>query len=233
MSPRRPRRRARRRSPGRPIVLLVAATIVLALLVGGLIRVSRQSQGYDANSNRSLAAQGGVVAEQSNVTASQVRSLMGTLQTQDRQGLQSSLDTAVLETARQSAAARTSRRARRRRAPSPHSWPPSSPSGPGPSATSGAQWTGSSGCNPLLPPEHPPPTRPPRRAPPASPPSSRRHRPRTASPRPVRCCPVPTASTARCSAPWRRRSATPGSPRRSGSAIRSCGRWARWRRRST
>ncbi|MGD0746906.1 MAG: hypothetical protein ABSB68_03760 [Acidimicrobiales bacterium] len=81
----------------------MAVTIVLALLVGGLIQVSRQSQGYDANSNRSLAAQSGVVAEQSNVTASQVRSLMADLQTQDRQALQSSLDTAVQETARQSA----------------------------------------------------------------------------------------------------------------------------------
>jgi hypothetical protein len=79
--------------------------IVLALLVGGLTQVSRQSQGYDANSNRSLAAQGSVIAEQSNTTASQVRSLMNNLQTQDRQALQASLDAAVQETARQSARA--------------------------------------------------------------------------------------------------------------------------------
>ena len=78
---------------------------MLALLVGGLIQVSAQSRGYDANSNRSLAAQGGVVADQSNVTASEVRSLMGSLQTQDRQTLQSSLDTAVRQTARQSTSA--------------------------------------------------------------------------------------------------------------------------------
>jgi len=63
MSPRRPRRRARRRSPARPVILLIAAVVVLALLVGGLTQVSRQSQGYDANSNQSLAAQGAVVAE--------------------------------------------------------------------------------------------------------------------------------------------------------------------------
>ena len=68
MSPRRPRRRARRRSPARPVILLVAAVVVLVLLVGGLTQVSRQSQGYDANSNRSLAAQGAVLAEQSNAT---------------------------------------------------------------------------------------------------------------------------------------------------------------------
>ena len=36
MSPRRPRRRARRRSPARPIVLLIAVVIGLAVLVGGL-----------------------------------------------------------------------------------------------------------------------------------------------------------------------------------------------------
>ena len=58
MSPRRPRRRARRRSPARPVVLLVAAVVVLALLIGGLTQVSRQSQGYDATSDRALAAQG-------------------------------------------------------------------------------------------------------------------------------------------------------------------------------
>jgi len=79
--------------------------VVLALLVGGLTQVSRQSQGYDANSNQSLAAQGAVVAEQSNVTAAQVRSLIDNLPGQDRQTLQASLDTAVREAAGQSAQA--------------------------------------------------------------------------------------------------------------------------------
>ena len=79
--------------------------VVLALLVGGLTQVSRQSQGYDANSNRSLAAQGSVVADQSNATASQVRTLIDDLQAQDRQALQASLDTAVQEAADQSAQA--------------------------------------------------------------------------------------------------------------------------------
>ena len=53
MSPRRPRRRARAvdHRPGRSSCSS-QAVVVLAVLVGGLTQVSRQSQGYDANSNR-------------------------------------------------------------------------------------------------------------------------------------------------------------------------------------
>ena len=58
MSPRRAHRRPRRRSSARPVVLLVAAVIVVALVVGGLTQVSRQSGGYDSNSNRTLASLG-------------------------------------------------------------------------------------------------------------------------------------------------------------------------------
>ncbi len=105
MSPRRPRRRARRRSPARPITLLIAAVIVLAFIVGGLTQVSRQSQGYDANSDRSLAAQGTVVADQSNATSSTVRTLIDGLQSQSRQGLQAELDSAVQQTADESSRA--------------------------------------------------------------------------------------------------------------------------------
>jgi hypothetical protein len=78
---------------------------VLALIVGGLSQVSRQSQSYDANSNRSLAAQGAVVAEQSDTTSSQVRSLMNGVQGQTRQGLQSALDGAAQQAAGESARA--------------------------------------------------------------------------------------------------------------------------------
>ncbi len=85
--------------------MLVAVVIGLALLVGGLTQVSRQSQGYDANSNRSLAAQGAVLADQSNATASQVRTLIGGLQGQSRQVLQAVLDEAVQQTSDQSARA--------------------------------------------------------------------------------------------------------------------------------
>ena len=83
--------------------MLVAAVVVLALLVGGLTQVSRQSQGYDANSNRSLAAQGAVVAGQSDATASQVRRLVGNLQAQTRQSIETGLDNAVQQTANQAA----------------------------------------------------------------------------------------------------------------------------------
>jgi hypothetical protein len=105
MSPRRPRRRARRRSPARPIIVLGAVAVLAALLIGGLAEVSRQSQGYDATSNRTLAAQGTVVARQSNVTASSATALMNTIQSQNRPGLQIALDDLVQQTADESASA--------------------------------------------------------------------------------------------------------------------------------
>ena len=79
--------------------------IVLALIVGGLTQVSRQSQGYDANADRSLAAQGTVVADQSNATSVTVRRVVNNLQAQTRQGLQSTLDSAVQQTSDQSSRA--------------------------------------------------------------------------------------------------------------------------------
>ena len=79
--------------------------IVLALFVGGLSQVSRQSQGYDANADRSLAAQGTVVADQSNATSSTVRRVVNDLPTQTRQGLQAALDGAVQQTADESSRA--------------------------------------------------------------------------------------------------------------------------------
>src|SRR5580692_6383400 len=105
MSPRRPRRRARRRSQARSIVLLVAGMIVLALLIGGLSQVSRQSQGYRMTSNRALAAQGAVLADQSNATGSQVRKLVNSVSSETRQGLQAGLDAVVEQTSDQSAQA--------------------------------------------------------------------------------------------------------------------------------
>lgn len=79
--------------------------IVLALIVGGLTQVSRQSQGYDANSGRSFAALGTVVADQSNATSSTVRSVINGLPSQTRQGLQAELDNAVQQTADESSRA--------------------------------------------------------------------------------------------------------------------------------
>ena len=97
MSPRR-RRRARRRSPARPLIWLGITAIGLLLLVGGLAEVSRQSGGYNTNANRSLAALGGVVAEQSATTSAQVGGLMTRLPTQVRQTLRADLDAAVTAT---------------------------------------------------------------------------------------------------------------------------------------
>jgi hypothetical protein len=83
-------------------VWLIAAVIVVALVIGGLTQVSRQSGGYDSDSNRTLASLGSVVAEQSNATAAEVRSLVGDLPTQSRQVLQENLDSAVRQTSDQS-----------------------------------------------------------------------------------------------------------------------------------
>src|SRR5271154_4602281 len=108
MLPRRPRRRARRarrRSPARPVTLLIAAAVVLAVLVGGLTQVSRQSQGYDANSDRALAAEATVAADQSNAPSVMVRKILNDLPTQTRQGLQATLDDAVRQTGLESARA--------------------------------------------------------------------------------------------------------------------------------
>jgi hypothetical protein len=105
MPPRRPRRRARRRSSARPVALLIAVVVVLAVLVGGLTQVSRQSHGYDANSDRALAAQGTVAADQSNATSVTLRNVLNDLPTQTRQGLQATLDSAVQQTGLESARA--------------------------------------------------------------------------------------------------------------------------------
>ena len=86
-------------------MLLVAAVIVVALVIGGLTQVSRQSGGYDSASNRTLASLGTVVAEKPNATAVEVRKLVADLPNQSRQVLQESLDSAVRQTSDQSAAA--------------------------------------------------------------------------------------------------------------------------------
>ena len=79
--------------------------MVLAIVVGGLTQVSRQSTGYDANSDRTLAAQGTVAADQSNATSAAVRKVVNDLPTQTRQGLQAALDGAVLQTTDEAARA--------------------------------------------------------------------------------------------------------------------------------
>jgi hypothetical protein len=86
-------------------VLLVLGVIVVALVIGGLTQVSRQSAGYDANSNRTLASLGSIVADQSNATAGEIRALIADLPTQSRQVLQADLDSAVRQTSDDSAKA--------------------------------------------------------------------------------------------------------------------------------
>jgi hypothetical protein len=105
MSPLLSRRRSRRRSMSGRIALLVLALIVVSVLIGGLAQVSRQSHTYDANTFRSLAAQGSVLADESNVTARSVRHLLGDMQKQDRLTLQADLDAVVQEAGDQSAGA--------------------------------------------------------------------------------------------------------------------------------
>jgi hypothetical protein len=105
MSPRRSRRRARRRSATRLVVVVAAVAVLLALLIGGLAEVSRQSQGYNATSDRTLAAQGGVVAEQSNATATSATALLGVIPSQNRVGLQIALDGLVQQSAGESTSA--------------------------------------------------------------------------------------------------------------------------------
>jgi hypothetical protein len=79
--------------------------IVLAILVGGLTQVSRQSHGFDAGSNRSLAEQGAVVAGQSNTTARQLSRLLSDFPGDARQTLQANLDSLSEEAGAESAAA--------------------------------------------------------------------------------------------------------------------------------
>jgi hypothetical protein len=87
------------------VILLIALVVVLAIVVGGLTQVSRQSTAYDANSDRTLAAQGTVAADQSNATSAVVRQVVNDLPTQTRQGLQAALDGAVLQTSDEAARA--------------------------------------------------------------------------------------------------------------------------------
>ena len=83
----------------------MAVAVTAALLVGGLSRISSQSGTYRADSNRALAAQGAVVAAESNDTAATVRALIAGMPSQTRQGLQAGLDSAVQQTADESARA--------------------------------------------------------------------------------------------------------------------------------
>jgi hypothetical protein len=100
-----PRRRSRRRSVSGRAVLFICGLIVTALLLGGLTQVSRQSGPFDITLNRSFAAEGSIVAAESNVTATTVRHLMATMKTQQRSTVQAALDSLVQQATEQSARA--------------------------------------------------------------------------------------------------------------------------------
>jgi hypothetical protein len=105
MSPLLSRRRSRRRSIRRRLVPALILLLIVGVLVGGLAEVSRQSTSFHNGINRSLAAQGAVVADQSNVTSSQLRQLMADMDTLDRQALQADVDSVVQQTSQQSSLA--------------------------------------------------------------------------------------------------------------------------------
>jgi hypothetical protein len=92
MSPLVAHRRSRRRSWSGKTVVLVCGLVVVALLVGGITQIGRQSGPFDASVNRSFAVQGAIVVGQSNATAVSVRHLMQTMQNKDRRPLQAELD---------------------------------------------------------------------------------------------------------------------------------------------
>lgn len=71
--------------------MLVA--VVLALLLGGILDVGRASAPYDRNVNRSYVAQASELALQSNATGAELRSLMASMTTLDRDGLGHQLET--------------------------------------------------------------------------------------------------------------------------------------------
>ena len=181
------------------MVLLIAVVVVLAIVVGGLTQVSRQSTGYDANSARTLAAQGTVAADQSNATSATVRKVVNDLPSQTRQGLQAALDGAVLQTSDEAARAELA-------------------AGSTPLGSVATQFAavfaeraqavtqlraavyGFLGMQPIAPADAPAARR--ERRPRAGPPSCRPPRPRTALPPPARSCRIPTRSTALSSVHW-------------------------------
>jgi hypothetical protein len=101
MSPPRAHRRSRRRSWLAKILRPAAVLVVLAVLIGGITQIAGQSGPYDASVNRSFAAEGAVVAQESTATGSTVRHLMGTMQNLDRQTLEVDLDEVVAQAAQQ------------------------------------------------------------------------------------------------------------------------------------
>jgi hypothetical protein len=83
-------------------IIIAALALLAVVFIGGLTQVSRHSHADDANTDRSFAALGGVVARQSNATSGQARQLLANLPA-DRRKLQAGLDSLVDQTSSESA----------------------------------------------------------------------------------------------------------------------------------
>ena len=105
MSPLTSHRRARRRSRRQVLIIAACALVVVALLIGGVTQIGPQSGPFDASVNRSFAAQGAIVVQQSNATGATLRRLMANMQNQDRQTLQAQLDAVTAQADQEAAAA--------------------------------------------------------------------------------------------------------------------------------
>ncbi len=97
--------RRRRRARPATVVGIALVVLVLALLVGGLVRVGAVSTSYWRSVDRSYAAQGAVVVDQSNQTAGDLRRLLAGWTSQTRRALESTLDLLVRTTDQQAQAA--------------------------------------------------------------------------------------------------------------------------------
>jgi hypothetical protein len=98
-------RRARRRSRRRLITVSACVLIVVALLVGGVTQIGRQSGPFDATVNRSFAVQATTLVNESNNASVFLRRLMKDVPGQDRRTLQAGLDTLTAQTDQEAAAA--------------------------------------------------------------------------------------------------------------------------------
>src|SRR5580704_9756637 len=98
-------RRTRRRSRRRRIVFLASVLVVVALLVGGITQIGRQSGPFYASVNRSFATQATTLVDESNATAASLRRLMKNMQSQDRLTLQADLDALVAQSDQEAAGA--------------------------------------------------------------------------------------------------------------------------------
>src|SRR5580692_5024484 len=105
MSPLSTHRRARSQSRAGRLVLLGCAAVVLALVIGGVTQVGRQSGPFYTSVNRSFSTQAASVVDQSNATGTSLRRLMAGMQTQDRRTLQANLDILTTRADQEAAAA--------------------------------------------------------------------------------------------------------------------------------